>query len=146
MIRNRHNYFALGAFMLGAAVILGAFGAHGLEKKISLHYLGTWKTASEYLVYNALGLMAFASFKSSYQHIVDGRVTHRNNLDLRISIFAIILGVFIFSISLYLVSLNQLIGENFKNMGMVAPLGGLLMTLGWFGVGNHFLTHKKQKK
>jgi len=72
MIRNRHNYFALGAFMLGTAVILGAFGAHGLEKKISLHYLGTWKTASEYLVYNALGLMAFASYKSSHKHIVDG--------------------------------------------------------------------------
>ena len=146
MIRNRHNYFALGAFMLGVAVILGAFGAHGLEKKISLHYLGTWKTASEYLVYNALGLMAFASYKSSYKHIVDGVVQHRNNLGLRISIFAIILGVFIFSISLYLVSVNQLIGENFKTMGMVAPLGGILMAFGWIGVGNYFLTLKKSKK
>ena len=136
----------VAALMGMTAIILGAFGAHGLEKKISMHYLGTWKTASEYLVYNALGLMAFASYKSSHKHIVDGVVKHRDNLDLRISIFAIILGAFIFSISLYLVSLNQLIGEKFKSMGMVAPLGGSLMTLGWIGVGNHFLTHKKQKK
>ena len=146
MIRNRHNYFATGAFMLGAAVILGAFGAHGLEKKISLHYLGTWKTASEYLVYNALGLMAFASYKSSQKHIVDGVVKHRDNLDLRISIFAVILGVFIFSISLYLVALNQLIGENFKSMGMVAPLGGILMSFGWAGVGYHFYKYKHPKQ
>lgn len=145
MIRNRHNYFALGAFMLGAAVILGAFGAHGLEKKISVHYLGTWKTASEYLVYNALGLMAFASYKSSFKHVIDGVVQHRNNLSLRISIFAIILGVIVFSLSLYLVSLNQIIGEKFKSMGMVAPLGGILMTFGWIGVGNYFLAHKKSK-
>jgi uncharacterized membrane protein YgdD (TMEM256/DUF423 family) len=146
MIRNRHNYFALGAFMLGSAVILGAFGAHGLEKKISVHYLGTWKTASEYLVYNALGLMAFASYKSSYRPVIDGVVQHRNNLSLRFSIFAIILGVIVFSLSLYLVSLNQIIGEKFKSMGMVAPLGGILMTFGWIGVGNYFLTHKKSKK
>jgi uncharacterized membrane protein YgdD (TMEM256/DUF423 family) len=146
MIRNRHNYFALGAFMLGAAVILGAFGAHGLEKKVSLHYLGTWKTASEYLVYNALGLMAFASYKSSQKHIVDGVVKHRDNLDLRISIFAIILGVFVFSISLYLVSVNQLVHVNLKNMGMVAPVGGILMAFGWAGVGYHFYKYKQPKK
>jgi uncharacterized membrane protein YgdD (TMEM256/DUF423 family) len=146
MIRNRHNYFAIGAFILGLAIILGASGVHILEKKISVHYLGIWKTATEYLAYNALGLMAFASYKSSFKHVVDGVVQHRNNISLRISIFAIILGVFIFSLSLYLVSLNQLIGEKFLSMGVVAPLGGILMTFGWLGVGNYFLTHKKSNK
>jgi hypothetical protein len=146
MIRNRHNYFALGAFMLGAAVILGAFGAHGLEKKVSLHYLGTWKTASEYLVYNALGLMAFASYKSSYKQVVDGVVKHSNNLGLRFALFAVILGVFLFSISLYLVSINQLVNSNLKKLGMITPLGGILMSFGWAVVGYHFLTHKKQKQ
>ncbi len=138
MIRNRHNYFALGAFMLATAVVLGAFGAHGLENKISLHYLGTWKTASEYLVYNALGLMAFAAFN-------DGDVDYTDNKHFRISIFSIILGVFIFSVSLYLVALNQLIGESFKKMGMIAPIGGVLMAFGWVGLGYHFVMHKKQK-
>jgi len=140
MIRKRHNYFALGAFMLGAAVILGAFGAHGLEKKISLHYLGTWKTASEYLVYNALGLMAFASFYSDSE--LDSH--DKTNLGLVIGVLAVIVGVFIFSMSLYLVALNELIGSSFKKMGMIAPIGGVLMTFGWFAIGYHFLKHKKQ--
>ena len=145
MIRNRHNYFALGAFMLGVAVILGAFGAHGLEKKISLHFLGTWKTATEYLVYNSLGLMAFASFNSNYKLDSNGVGKDKNNMGLVIAVYAVIAGVFIFSMSLYLVALNQLIGESFKKMGMIAPVGGVLMTFGWFGIGYHFLTHKKQK-
>jgi len=141
MIRNRHNYFALGAFMLGVAVILGAFGAHGLEKKISLHYLGTWKTASEYLVYNALGLMAFASFYSNSE--LDNH--DKTNLGIVIGVLAVIVGVFIFSMSLYLVALNELIGSSFKKMGMIAPIGGVLMTFGWFAIGYHFLKHNKQK-
>ena len=141
MIRNRHNYFALGAFMLGTAVILGAFGAHGLEKKISMHYLGTWKTASEYLVYNALALMAFASLYSNSE--LDSH--DKTNLGLVIGVLAVIVGVFIFSMSLYLVALNELIGSSFKKMGMVAPLGGVLMSFGWFAIGYHFLKHKKQK-
>jgi len=146
MIRNRHNYFALGAFMLGVAVILGAFGAHGLEKKISLHYLGTWKTASEYLVYNALGLMAFASFKSNNELDSNGVGKDKNNLGLVIiAVFAVIAGVFIFSISLYLVALNQLIGESFRKMGMIAPIGGVLMTFGWFAIGYYLLKYKKLK-
>jgi len=129
--------------MLGVAVILGAFGAHGLEKKISLHYLGTWKTASEYLVYNSLGLMAFASFNSNYK--LDSNVVgkDKNNMGLVIAVYAVIAGVFIFSISLYLVALNQLIGESFKKMGMIAPIGGVLMTFGWFAIGYHFLKYKK---
>jgi uncharacterized membrane protein YgdD (TMEM256/DUF423 family) len=127
--------------MLGVAVILGAFGAHGLEKKISLHYLGTWKTASEYLVYNALGLMAFASFYSNSE--LDNH--DKTNLGIVIGVLAVIVGVFIFSMSLYLVALNELIGSSFKKMGMIAPIGGVLMTFGWFAIGYHFLKHNKQK-
>jgi len=67
MGRNRHHYFAAGAFMIAIAIVLGAFGAHGLEKKVTLKYLGTWKTATEYLMYNALGILAFAAYKSNYK-------------------------------------------------------------------------------
>ena len=52
--------------MMAASVILGAFGAHGLQKLVSLKYLGTWKTATEYLMYNALAIMAFSAYKSGH--------------------------------------------------------------------------------
>jgi uncharacterized membrane protein YgdD (TMEM256/DUF423 family) len=148
MIRNRHNYFALGAFMLGVAVILGAMGAHGLEKKITPHYLATWKTATEYLVYNALALMAFASYKSNYKPVGNhSEVQHHepSKLPLRLFIHAAIVGVFVFSISIYIVSLNELYGAHLRKFGMIAPIGGTLMAAGWIGVGAYFLTHKHPK-
>lgn len=149
MIRNRHNYFALGAFMVGAAIILGAMGAHGLEKKLSAHYLATWKTASEYLMYNALGFMAFASYKTNHRshefNPDDESAEYSKRLRLKFYVLAAIAGVFLFSSSLYLVALNELFGKGLVKFGIIAPIGGILMTLGWVGIGFHFLTHKHPK-
>lgn len=146
MVRNRHNYFAAGAFMVAVAIVLGAFGAHGLEKKVSIKYLGTWKTATEYLMYNALALMAFASYKSGYKfHSVEEQMKEQPSSMLRFSIVAVLVGVMIFSLSLYIVSLNEIYGAELRSFGKYAPIGGSLMTLGWIGVGIHFLTHKHPK-
>ncbi len=146
MVRNRHNYFALGAFMVALAIILGAFGAHGLEKKVSIKYLGTWKTATEYLMCNALALMAFAAYKSGYKfHTVEEQRKEQPSSMLRFSIYSVLLGVFIFSLSLYIVALNEIYGAELRAFGKYAPIGGSLMTLGWIGVGVHFLTHKHPK-
>lgn len=132
--------------MVAAAIILGAFGAHGLEKKVSFKYLGTWKTATEYLMYNALALMAFSAYKSGYKfHSVEEQMKEQTSLMLRFSIVAVLVGVMIFSLSLYIVALNELYGVELRSFGKYAPIGGILMTLGWIGVGIHFLTHKHPK-
>lgn len=146
MVRNRHHYFAVGAFMIAIAIVLGAFGAHGLEKKVTLKYLGTWKTATEYLMYNALGILAFAAYKSNYKfHSPSEQQLEQPKLMMRLSIIAIFSGVFIFSTSLYIVALNEIFSPALKTFGRFAPIGGLLMTLGWAGIGFHFLTHKHPK-
>ncbi len=144
MVRNRHHYFAVGAFLIAIAIVLGAFGAHGLEKKVTLKYLGTWKTATEYLMYNALGILAFAAYKSNYKSPSEQQL-EQPKLMMRLSIIAIFSGVFIFSTSLYLVALNEIFSPVLKIFGRFAPIGGLLMTLGWVGVGFQFLTHKHPK-
>ena len=146
MNRNRHNYFAVGAFMVTLAIVLGAFGAHGLEKKVTIKYLGTWKTATEYLMYNALALMAFASYKSGYKfHNPEEQQKEQPKFMLQFSIYSALLGVLIFSASLYIVSLNEIYGSNFRSFGKYAPIGGILMTLGWVGTGIHFLIHRHPK-
>ncbi len=144
--RNRHNYFALGAFLMAAAIVLGAFGAHGLEKKVSMKYLGTWKTATEYLMYSALAIMALSAYKSGYKfHSAEEQQKEQPQTMLRFSLLAAIIGVFIFSLSLYIVALNEIYGVNLKSFGKYAPIGGTLMTFGWTGVGVHFLLHKHPK-
>ena len=142
MVRNRHNYFAAGAFMVAMAIVLGAFGAHGLEKKVTLKYLGTWKTATEYLMYNALGILAFAAYISNDKF---NSPNEQPNLMLRLSVLSIFIGVFVFSTSLYIVSLNEIYSQTLKSFGRFAPIGGLFMTLGWVGIGLHFLTQKHSK-
>lgn len=146
MTHNRHTYFALGAFMMAIAIILGAFGAHGLQKMVSLKYIATWKTASEYLMYNGIAIMAFSAYKSGHatHHSSDSFLTDEK-LMLRVAIYSVFIGTFLFCSSLYLVSLQEVINESLSNFKHVAPFGGTIMALGWFGVGVHFLTHQHPK-
>ena len=46
-------FIILGAINGFLAVALGAFGAHGLEGKISDHYLGVWQKAVQYQMFHA---------------------------------------------------------------------------------------------
>ena len=52
------TFIILGAINAFISVALGAFGAHGLEGKISEHYMSVWEKAVSYQMYHALGLMA----------------------------------------------------------------------------------------
>jgi uncharacterized membrane protein YgdD (TMEM256/DUF423 family) len=43
------------------------------------------------------------------------------------------------------VALNEIFSPALKTFGRFAPIGGLFMTLGWVGIGLHFLTQKYSK-
>ncbi|WDF67919.1 DUF423 domain-containing protein [Sphingobacterium oryzagri] len=105
------------------AVILGAFGAHGLEGKISDYHLGTWKTANQYHFYHTLALLFLSTFSRA------------KNASIRVSFVAFVLGMLLFSGSLYLLSVRSLIGlENFRLLGPITPVGGLCFMVGWIGL------------
>ena len=114
----------LTASFLGlTAVILGAFGAHGLEGKISDYHLGTWKTANQYHFYHTLALLFLSTFSRA------------KNASIRVSFFAFVVGILLFSGSLYLLSVRSLIGlDEFRMLGPVTPLGGLCFLVGWVGL------------
>ena len=52
----------IASFFGLTAVILGAFGAHGLEGKISDYHLDTWKTANQYHFYHTFALLFLSTF------------------------------------------------------------------------------------
>ena len=110
------NYFLIGAVNAALAIALGAFGAHGLEKTISEHYLDIFETGVRYHMYAALGLMLVAVMDkltgSSRKALLGGRF--------------LMAGMFIFSGSLYTLALT-----GFTKLGMVTPLGGVAMLAGW---------------
>lgn len=105
------------------AVILGAFGAHGLEGKVSDYHLGTWKTANQYHFYHSLALLFLSTFSRA------------KNSSIRVSFVAFTVGILLFSGSLYLLSIRSLIGiEGWSFLGPVTPLGGLFFIVGWIGL------------
>lgn len=113
--QTNHQQAIAGALMLATGIALGAFGAHGLKKLISEQYLQVFETGVKYQIYNALGLMA-----------ISGR-----SADLKKQTGLIITGVLIFSISLYLLSMNEVWGEGLRKLGAITPIGGVCMIAGW---------------
>jgi len=64
-------WIAIAALNLTFAVILGAFGAHGLKSFASAEQLAWWHTATEYFFYHALGLLLLAviALNLNYFHL-----------------------------------------------------------------------------
>ena len=102
-----------------AAVAIGAFGAHGLKRRLAeaadaSQRLGWWSTGAEYHLTHALAL-GFAAYLYQRVGITGG-----------IAGLCFQLGIVLFSGSLYAMTLT-----NVRWLGAVTPLGGLSLLAGW---------------
>ncbi|UJS24060.1 DUF423 domain-containing protein [Thiothrix winogradskyi] len=97
------------------AVILGAFGAHGLEKLVDAKMLQRFHTGVEYQFYHSLALL----FISILNKLI-------KNKYVAYAGYAFLLGMVLFSGSLYLYVLTGI-----KGFALVTPLGGLSFIVGW---------------
>ena len=108
--------FLFAAAASALALVLGALGAHGLRGRIEERLFETFQTAVEYQMYHCLALMMVAILMRER-----GR-----SLALDIASYAFILGVLLFSGSLY-----GLVLTNMEWLGPVTPVGGLCFIVGW---------------
>ena len=108
-----------GAILGMIAIILGAFGAHALKKVLSIEQLSTFETGVRYQMYHALFLLFFGLMKDVPQKTK------------KAIYFLVLFGVILFSGSIYLLATNDLTSFDFKIIGFVTPIGGLLLILGW---------------
>jgi len=121
----------LTAAILGVtSIILGAFGAHGLKALISPESVQTFETGVRYQMYHALFLL----FVGSTTYI---SVKSKTKI-----FYLVVVGVLFFSGSIYGLSTNVLTGFDFKTIGIITPVGGLLLIVAWVLVFIDFL--KKQ--
>lgn len=108
------------AFLGMIAVVLGAFGAHGLAGRINDQSLDNWHTAVNYQFYHTLALLFLATFSRA------------KNILINLSYIAFTVGILFFSGSLYLLSTRELTGISATHiLGPITPLGGLAFVLGW---------------
>lgn len=109
-------FLILGAINAALAVLLGAFGAHGLKARISVEMLGVYQTGVQYHLFHALGLLVVGIMAL---HIVD-------SVYLRWAGWFMLAGVMLFSGSLYMLSVGGI-----RWLGMVTPFGGLAFITAW---------------
>jgi len=102
------------------AVIIGAFGAHGLEGKIDADSINSFETGVKYQMYHALLLLILG-------------FTLKPNARFITAIFYLFLsGILCFSVSIYFLATNALTPFfDFTTIGFITPIGGTLLIAGW---------------
>jgi uncharacterized membrane protein YgdD (TMEM256/DUF423 family) len=114
---NGKTILTLAGISGALAVGLGAFGAHSLEALLMQNgRLDTFQTAVNYHFYHTLALVGIgilAVIKPDWKGIA-------------FSAWCMVLGILIFSGSLYFLSLSGITW-----VGAITPLGGLAFILGW---------------
>ncbi|TMM30086.1 DUF423 domain-containing protein [Polaribacter aestuariivivens] len=108
-----------GAIFGFTAIILGAFGAHLLKKKLTAEQLQSFETGVKYQMYHAILLLALG-FQLNNEITIDCYIIN-----------TIIIGVFLFSFSIYGLVLSSANNKKLKFLGPITPLGGLFLALGW---------------
>ncbi|MDN3454186.1 MULTISPECIES: DUF423 domain-containing protein [unclassified Psychrobacter] len=107
------NWLGIAAINMAIAVALGAFGAHGLEGRVSTQQLEWWQTATLYLFVHALGLLLVG-------------LLIRLKYMTQTTAWLLQIGIIIFAGSLYAMTLGAP-----RWFGAITPIGGILMIAGW---------------
>ncbi len=101
------------------AVVLGAFGAHALKELITVKSQQTFETGVRYQMYHAILLLFI------------GSTIHIQQKTKKALYYLIVLGIILFSGSIYGLATNLLTTFDFKTIGFITPIGGLLLILAW---------------
>tara|TARA_B110000037_G_scaffold71918_1_gene86714 strand:- start:499 stop:861 length:363 start_codon:yes stop_codon:yes gene_type:complete len=102
------------------AVILGAFGAHGLKEVLDTERIASFETGVRYQLFHGLILVMIA---------LKGHSFHLRYEKWIVSLFG--LGIILFSFSIYLLNIQDLVRMNFRILGPITPIGGILLITGW---------------
>ena len=113
------NWSAIAAIFLALAVILGAFGAHGLRNSLDAASMSIWEKAVFYHFVHALGML------------IVSRLPRRPAAERICWLLAA--GILAFCGSLYLLAVTGV-----RTLGAVTPFGGVAFILAWVLLGWYF--------
>ena len=113
------NIMAWGAAFALTAVILGAFGAHALKELLNNNQLASFETGVRYQMYHGIVLLFIGiSFNKIRKTALISKLLAS--------------GTILFSFSIYLLNIQDLIGISISFLGPITPIGGALLIGGWF--------------
>ena len=113
------NAIIIGGIFGFSAILLGAFGAHLLKKKLNLQQLQSFETGVKYQMYHAIVLLILG-FQLPITSTINNYI-----------VYAFVIGTVLFSFSIYALVLLSANNKKLKFLGPITPLGGLFLALGW---------------
>jgi uncharacterized membrane protein YgdD (TMEM256/DUF423 family) len=123
---NSKKILKISVILMVIAVILGAFGAHGIKNRVTPALLGTWKTGVLYLYIHSIAI--FCLGLTSY--------VNKNFQPLKV-LLAFMFGIVLFSGNCILYVLTD-----YKPFVHFVPVGGLMFIVAWvlfyFEINNSF--------
>ena len=113
------NVLVIAICFIVIAIILGAFGAHGLKEHVTSEKLASFETGVKYQMYHGLALLVIG--------------LNADKLAFSLTSFAgfIIMGTLLFSVSIYFLAIQEMLGMSLKFLGPITPIGGGLLIIGW---------------
>jgi len=116
------NNFRYAAILLGTGIVLGALGAHLLKKILLEQQLLSFETGVRYQIYGGFSVLVFSIIEI---------ITKKS---LKFIVLTNLIGVCIFSFSIYFLALKDVLGLPLiitKILGPITPIGGLLQIISW---------------
>ncbi len=121
---------AFACFSIMASIGLGAFGAHGLRQaSTDENLLRGFQTGVDYHLYHSLAFLLLGLWGTSLIDRSLGKTAFR----------LLVIGLIIFSGSLYLLTAFKLMGWTYAWIGPITPIGGTLLIMGWAWLGYSIL-------
>ena len=113
------------------AIIFGAFGAHKLKELLTPQRLSSFETGVRYQMYHVF-LLLFLGVYDGVSATIKKKVY-----------YIILVGIIFFSGSIYLLSTSSITGIDFSFIGVITPVGGLLLIGGWALLLRSFINIKE---
>ena len=110
------TFLIIGSFAGFLSVALGAFAAHALKNQLSPELLNTFHTAVTYQFFHSITLILIAILL-----MAKPKAAYFQRAGIAFSI-----GMILFSGSLYILAITGI-----KTFGMITPIGGVFLLIGW---------------
>lgn len=105
--------------MIMLAIILGAFGAHALKDILSTERLASFETGVKYQMYHGLAFL------------IIGLLADRFSFAIKSFFTLAVIGIVLFSGSIYLLAMQDVLKIKMSFLGPITPLGGGFLIIAW---------------
>jgi uncharacterized membrane protein YgdD (TMEM256/DUF423 family) len=127
------KFVIVGMILIVFSIVLGAFGAHALKEVLKdfPEKLSSFETGVRYQMYSGFAFLIVGLNADKFQFSLN-------------SVFGTwLIGTLFFSVSIYFLAIQNVLGVSLKFLGPITPLGGLLLISGWISLLLKFLKQPK---